>query len=236
MLYFPQTRIELTVERPLVAGTTVNAEGCALVGSMTAGVFGVKPATGAGFPTERLAGVAINNPIQPLSLPFIETVTVSAAGLLVLSNTPIGGSIFVTNAAGTQITSVGSNPTSGQYMADGVLANALDTNVSNAGQSFTVSYRYSPTVMQAMMLQGNVLPGGPAGAYLGQVGLITRGDVFTSEFDTSANWSTAVGVTLAANGVFTATATAANAIDGVQIIQLPTVGSAYLGLSINVPN
>jgi hypothetical protein len=234
MLYFPQTRPELTVERPLQAGVTVNAEGCALVGNIVGGVYGLKPSAGG---ETSLAGVAINTPIQPLSLPFIETLVVSAAGQVVLSNTPVGGSIYVINATtGSALTPVASAPTASQYMLDGTNVNALDTNTSNSGVSLTVAYRYSPTVQQAMQLQGNVLPGGPAGAYLGQVGVITRGDIYTSEFDTSVSWTSAVGVTLEANGLFGPANTAGAAVSGVQIISLPSTGSAYLGLFVNVPN
>ncbi len=234
MLYFPQTRIELTVERPVVAGVTINAEGAALAGVFAAGVYGVQPSTGT---NDIFAGVAVNQPIQPSTLPFIEEVIVSTTGVIQLSYVPISGTVYVYNTAtGVALTNAASAPTSGQWMYDATNTSALDTNVSNSGVTLTVAYRYSPTVLQAMGMQGMVLPGGPAGAYLGQVGVITRGDVYTSEFDTSADWATAVGVVLQANGHFGATAVAANAIQGVQIIQQPSAGSAYLGLFVNVPN
>lgn len=240
MLYFPQSRIELTVERALVAGAVVNAEGAALAGLISAGAYGVQPTTGT---NDIFAGVAINTPINPVSLPYLQTVIVPANGIVQLNYLPIAGSILVMQG-GTAFTQAAGGTaqsalTATQWVADAGNTGssfAIDVNVSNAGTTLVVAFRYSPTVMQAMMLQGMVLPGGPAGAYLGQVGVVTRGDVFTSEFDTSANWSTAVGVTLEANGLFGAATTAANAIHGASIIALPSSSSAYLGLYINVPN
>ena len=60
MLYFPQTRIELSVERPLVAGAVINAEGAALAGVNSASGYGVQSTTGT---NDVFAGVAINNPM-----------------------------------------------------------------------------------------------------------------------------------------------------------------------------
>ncbi len=236
MLYFPQTRIELTVERPLLPGVTVNAEGAALAGLISAGAYGVQPSTGT---NDIFAGIAVNSPINPVSLPYVQTVVVPANGIIPLAFAPISGTVLVMNGAtaftqaanGTAQTAL----TATQWVNDATYPATIDVLAANSGATLTISYRYSPTVMQAMELQGMVLPGGPAGAYLGQIGVITRGDVYTSEFDTSANWSTAVGVTLEAGGLFGAAATAAAAVPGVQIIALPSSTSAYLGLFINAP-
>ena len=59
MLYFPQTRIELSIERPLLPGVTVNAEGSALSGIISAGAYGVQPTTGT---ADIFAGVAVEIP------------------------------------------------------------------------------------------------------------------------------------------------------------------------------
>ncbi len=238
MLYFPQSRIELTVERPLVPGAVINAEGAALAGAFSGGAYGVQNTTGT---NDVFAGVSINNPIQVLTAPFIEQLTVPADGVVQLSYTPIGGSMSVVDANTNAVlsltaTAAASALTANQYQADATNPAAIDLNTSNSGRVINVAYRYAPTVLQSMNLQGMVLPGGPAGAFLGQIGVITRGDVFTSEFDTSANWGAAVGVTLEANGLFGAATTLANAIKGAQLIQVPTVGSAYLGVFVNVPN
>ena len=236
MLYFPQTRIELSIERPLLPCVTVNAEGSALSGIISAGAYGVQPTTGT---ADIFAGVAVNSPINPLNLPFIDTIVVPATGIVQLSYTPIPGTMLVMNGSTpfTQATNgTAQSALTATQWVNGSVPGQILVNVSNSAATLSVAYRYAPTVMQAMMLQGMVLPGGPAGAFLGQVGVITRGDVYTSEFDTSANWSTAVGVTLEANGLFGAASTAATAIPGAQIIALPSHSSAYLGLYINVPN
>lgn len=238
MLYFPQSRIELTVERPLAPGAVINAEGSALAGVITAGSYGVKNTTGT---NDIFAGIAINNPINPVTLPYFETDVVPANGILPLAFLPNTGTLLViNNVTGLALTLVAtglqSSLTVTQFQIDGTNPAALDFDPALSGTSVTVSYRYNPTVMQSMFMQGMQLPGGPAGAYLGQIGVITRGDAYTSEFDTSANWATAVGVTLEANGLFGAAATAATAVPGIQLLALPSSSSAYLGLFINAPH
>lgn len=238
MLYFPQTRIELTVSRPLAPGAVINAEGAALTGVITAGTYGVKNATGTS--ADQFAGVAVDTPIQPLTLPYVETNVVPSNGVVQLSFTPNTGTLLViNNSTGAAMSLVTTGPASAltatEYQVDATNPAALDFATSNSGVSMTVYYRYNPTVMQGMFMQGMQLPGGPSGAYLGEVGVITRGDVYTTEFDTSFNWSTAVGVVLEAGGLFTGTTSAASALAGVQILTLPQAGSAYLGLFINAP-
>ncbi len=129
MLYFPQTRIELSVERPLVAGAVINAEGAALAGVNSASGYGVQSTTGT---NDVFAGVAINNPINPVSLPFVETLVVPATGILPLSNVPIAGTIAVfnasTNAAFTQASNgtAQSALTGTQFIPDTTYTNSLD--------------------------------------------------------------------------------------------------------------
>jgi hypothetical protein len=46
MLYFPQTSIEISRERPVALGSQITAEGAALVAATVGGQFGVKQSTG----------------------------------------------------------------------------------------------------------------------------------------------------------------------------------------------
>ena len=81
MIYFPQTKGYISKEVPLLAGAAVTAEGQALVGVTSGGVYGAKVSTGAA--SEVFLGIAISQQISLTSVPKIELVTVPA-GLLAL--------------------------------------------------------------------------------------------------------------------------------------------------------
>jgi hypothetical protein len=229
MLYFPQTRIELSVERPVAQGSQITAEGAALVGVLVAGLFGVRQS--AGVAGERLHGVSINSVTALTQVPKLEEAVLGNTNAIVVGAEPIGGSVRV--VVGTTVLTAGATASPTQYAISPTNPRQFLFDASFQGQAVSIAYAYAPTLAQAMALQGNVLPGGPAGQYLGQVGVITRGDVYTDQWDTAADWSTAVGVTLAAGGKFAPTANVANALEGVQIIELPSAARSFLGLSIN---
>lgn len=229
MLYFPQTRIENSVERPVAQGSQITAEGAALVGALVTGIFGVRQSSGASG--ERLHGVSINSVTSMTQVPRIEEAVLGNTNSIILGAEAIGGSPRV--VVGTTVLTAGPAASATQYAVDPTNARRFLFDASFQAQLVTIAYAYAPTLAQAMALQGNVLPGGPAGQYLGQVGVITRGDVYTDQWDTAADWSTAVGVALGANGKFVPVAAIANAIEGVTILELPSAARSFLGLSIN---
>lgn len=230
MLYFPSTRIELSLERPVASGVIIDAEGMGAVADYTGGVFGVKPSTGAAG--DRFVGVTINRVIDPLSRPYLEAGSVASAAAL-LAFAPIPGTLRVVNVStNTAFTVVGGAPNAGEVQIDGTNPKKLNFNAADNGVAFVTSYKFALTVAQSIASQGMQDPGGPAGRYLGQVGLITRGDVFTDQFDTLADWSvTSPTLKLGANGQFTQGGSGAT-IPG-YIIAIPTVGAALLGFHVN---
>lgn len=229
MLYFPQTRIEHSVERTVAQGSQINAEGAALVRVTIGGAIGVKQSTGAAG--ERLTGVSINSVTNLTQVPSIQEAVLGNTNAIVLGAEPIPGTIRV--VADNNPLTAGASAGSTAYAVDSTNPRRLILDASFQGKKIVVVYQYAPTLAQAMALQGNILPGGPAGQYLGQVGVVTRGDVYTDQWDTAADWSSAVGVVLAANGRFGPAATLAAALQGVEILELPTAARSYLGLTIN---
>jgi hypothetical protein len=226
MLSFPQTKVFQSIERAVAAGFTIDQEGKALTWTSVSGVSGVRKSAGTG--TEVFAGVALNMLYLPVEVPFSERLT-QASLAITLSNTPLGGTLRVYNVTTATVFTAGNGTDANTYSLSGVTATLP---VANNGNVFLVSYRFAPTVAQAQAFWGNVHPGGPAGAYLGQIGVIQKGDVFTTEYDTAVDWTVAAPVVrLGANGVFT-TAGSGTILSNVTVIQAPDLGVGALGLEI----
>lgn len=179
MISRPLTRVVNSTEMAVAPGAVILAEGQALVRSLGATSAGVLPSTGTA--TDFFQGFAFAGtsayPFPEQYTNKIETFLVPSTGIVVLSETPIAGQVFVLDTT----TNTGSTPTPVGKTISGL----------TAGDTVVVTYKYSMTVVQAMALFGNVQPGGYAGAYVGQIGVITRGFVMTSEFDSSKNWAVA---------------------------------------------
>jgi hypothetical protein len=225
--YLPNTRMA-DLEDVLVApGAVILAESQALVVAAGAMSQGVMPATGTA--SDIFAGFAIAG---TSALPFPEAYTnkveqfvVPTGGMITLSEMPVSGQVFVldttTNTAVTGFTVSGAN-----------------VSGLTVGDTVAVTYKYAMSIIQERALYGDVQPGGYVGAYVGQIGLVTRGDVWITEFNASANWSMAgtAGnmICLAANGQLTLgtpnTGSAGNALSNVIVTGIPSMTIPYLGL------
>jgi len=92
------------------------------------------------------------------------------------------------------------------------------------------------SVVQMRALYGDIQPGGYVGSYVGQIGVIKRGDVWVTEFDASANWAATPSVWLAPNGqitTFSNKGVAAVQIPNCIVTGVPNMTIPYLGLSFS---
>lgn len=221
MIYGPYSKYIDSAEAMVAPGAVIDAEGLVLVRAAGAQAAGVMPSTGG--TAELFAGFSVAG---TSAAPFMEgfankqeTLTVPATGTVTLQFAPVANQTFVfdlsTNTAVATPTVSGKNVTG--------LA---------AGDDVVITYKYQLSVVQARSLQGDVQPGGYSGAYIGQIGCIKRGLVYTSEFDASKNWAAATSVKAAAGGQVTdqtGTGIALNA----QIIAVPTSEVSFLGLEFS---
>lgn len=231
MLLFQDSKIVQSVEQPVVIGSTITAEGQALVAAYASGVYGVKPSTGAAG--EQFVGVAFSQQMTPLYLPNFESLTVNATTYQVtLAYTPAAGTLRIVNASGTVQTAGDPTTTANTYSITG---NVVTFHSGQAGVVMTISYRYSPTTVQARSVQGDIPAGGSAGLTLNSVGVVTQGSIVTSEYDTSVNWGTgaAIIVTLGANGLFTIGGSG-TVVPNAYVTKVPSAGDPYLGLHFAV--
>lgn len=232
MLHFELSKLLQTIERPVAAGATVTQEGSALVWDAVNG--GVKPSTGAAG--EIFAGVSFSQQMTPLQFPQYDSLTATAPAsgqpTVTTSYTPLAGTIRVYDVTtGTVQTAGTPATTANQYSISG---GVVTLNAAQAGHTIEVSYRYAPTTYQVLAIQGNIPPGGSSALTLNSTGVVIWGDVVTTEFDTSVDWtsvSESTPVTLGANGLFTIGGSG-TPLTSAYVTQLPTSGSMQQGLSL----
>ena len=229
MLNFSKMRISRSVERPVAQGYSVTAEGQVLVAEEVNGEFGVRSSTGGAG--EQFVGVAIEHPMSVFSAPNVEDVTVPAAAPyeLKMSKVASAGTERVT-INGTDLT-LGSAANAGEYeiaTVDGI--SVVTVNAAQAGLTGSVGYKYVPTTTEVRVFQSDPFPGSLAAEITGSVAVIEVGDIFTSEYDSTQDWSGTPVVTLGANGQFTIGGSG-TVVDAV-VIQKPTSADPFLGLRI----
>ena len=226
MLDFSRTQIVESRDFPVQTGFTITAEGQAIsTDYTTAGVVGVRPT--AGDATDTFLGMSISQQLTITEFP--EIVEFTSTGSYTLPHTPIGGSILVWNVTGSVAITYNAGATAGTYNITG---NVLTFNVAQAGNSIRVSYRYVPTVLEMLTLQGDIPAGGAANLLLGTMGVILKGQIATSYFDTSVNWQVATPVLkLGAAGRLTVSGSG-NTVTGAVIISVPTAADSYLVFEI----
>ena len=224
MIYGPLSKYPDSAEAAVAPGVVILAEGLALVRAAGAQSAGVLPSTGAG--TDVFAGFSLaGTSAAPFSEGFsnkVESFTVPAGGAVTLQFTPVAGQVFVYNN------------TTGAAVGSPVVSGSQVTTLP-VGNSVTVTYKYSLSVVQARALYGDIQPGGYSGAYIGQIGLIKRGLIYTSEYDSSVDWTAATAVKLAAGGILTNQTGTGVAIANALIVATPGVDVPYLGIEFSAP-
>lgn len=235
-MYLPFGKFEQSIEMLQAPGASFTAEGQAVVRQAGASQLGVLPSTGQA--SDIFCGFAIAGtsalPFPEPSYSKVENFLVPATGAVTLSVTPtssadVGVYDLTTSTAVTTFTVTG-NRVSGL----------------TAGDQVAVTYKYELSAVQRRALFGDVQPGGYVGDTVGQIGVVTRGTVYTSEFDHHADWTkfdtpttgTNKFVMIAgANGQITLvdSATATGAVIPGYIVSLPSQDIPFLGISFSAP-
>ena len=226
MLQFQQSRFTKMLSERLATGTVLSEEGQALVAQKENGELVVVPSTGVAG--ELFAGISIIRNAPPAAVPVVEDDIASADGFS-MTRTAIAGQLLV-KVAGVPATIVTGTPAvAGEVQINGT------TVVYHAGdysKTVVFQYLYSPTVEEARTILGDAPYGGFAANLIGRVTVVKQGQVATSFFDASADWTSALQVELGANGKFIPAV--ADPIPGVMVKNSPNVGAPFLVLELNV--
>lgn len=233
MLLLNQTRIHASTERKLSAGAVLKSEGAALVATYEDNELRVKPSEGKA--DEVFVGVAISAIASVTVAPKVEELVINKDNATVeLARLPITDKDIAVKVDGTSI-EVGTTTTVDATHAK-LEKLKLTFDDSLKGKTAVITYRFSPNAEELYVVQGEQRPGVHVATALGQTGVITAGEVLTSEFDVAADWTPKangqIEVRLGANGLFTTkgTGTKLNAV----VTRLPVAGSPYLGLQFHV--
>lgn len=229
MLQLANTRFGSTFHREVATGVTITTEGVALVYVMEGGKSKVRPSTGAAG--EVFAGFSLSRNSQSTRLTEELEVKVPATAPFVvnLPHAPVDGQIRVGTLA--PVAEAGDAPAAGEFSLTG---KALTLNAALAGQVLRVSLAFAPTFQEAMAATGNDPVGGLPSTALGVIGVIKEGDVFTDQYDVTAEWKAdgaPQDVYLGANGLLT-TKTGGTKVGAVTILNVPSVGAGFLGVSV----
>lgn len=232
MLLLNQTRIHASTERKLSAGAVLKSEGAALVATYEDNELRVKPSEGTA--DEVFVGVAISAIASVTVAPKVEELVINKDNATVeLARLPITDKDIAVKVDGKSI-EVGTTTVDATHAKLEKLKLTFGDTLK--GKTAVVTYRFSPNAEELYVVQGEQRPGVHVTTALGQTGVITAGEVLTSEFDVAADWTPKangqIEVRLGANGLFTTTGTGTklNAV----VTRLPVAGSPYLGLQFHV--
>lgn len=223
MIYFPFTKGVDSSESKVAPGAIINAEGIALVRVNGAQADGVQPSTGNG--TDLFVGFSVaGTTAAPFPEGFfnkVETLIVPASGAVTLQFAPVTGQTAVFNI------------TTNAPVATPTVVGKQVTGLAT-GSEVRITYKYVLSVVAARAIYGDVGPGGYSGAYVGQIGVMRRGVIYTAEYDASVNWAAATAVKLDAGGLVTDQTGSGVAINA-RIIAVPGDEVPYLGLEFSAP-
>ncbi len=228
MLQQRTTRIVRTRHNPVVSGEIINEEGMALVYVKEDGVTKVKKS--AGDAGEIFAGVSLSRNSPPSILPLVQEEAIPAGLTVQLARTPVTGQLLV-KVAGVQVT-VGSTAPA-DATAVQLTGSTLTFFAGEAGKEVSAQFLYTPTVIEARTVIGDVNIGGLSSTAQGVIGTLHDAEFGTNMYDAGADWAAAFYVKTAAGGTFTV-GTAADHTPGVIVKEAPSAANPFLVLAVQV--
>jgi len=225
MLQLRETRVVYTGHEAVATGVVINEEGIALAYVKENGATKVQPCTGVAG--EIFAGVSLSRNAPPAALPMVNEGIIAADGTFEMGRVPNAGQLLV-KVGGTAFTIVTTDPSVEEVKVTG---STLQFQVAEAGNQVFAQMVYTPTVIEARTIVGNIPAAGiPQTDTIGTLKDATFG---TNYFDAAVDWSDALYVKLGPNGTLTK-GTAADGIPNAIVKNSPSPASPFLVVSIRV--
>lgn len=218
-------------ERAVAPGASITEEGQLLMYVDAGdGTLAVQPSAGAG--TDRVAGFAITDALKYVTQTVVEVVTVPAGGGTVSlrqNNLVAANTRAVASTTGV-LTAVGGAPAAGEFQM-AIVAGTITFNVAQAGETVTVTYRYTPTLDEALATWHERSINNRAQDYFSSVGVgCMEGEIFTTMYDTTQAYAVGNVVNSGAGGLVT---TAAGGVAIGIVSQVPSVSDGRLGVKFS---
>lgn len=225
------SKIELSMSIPAISTETSIKSGSGVILKMEGGV--AKASNGSASTAELFLGVAMTEFVLPSIGVFAETIKAPAGGgTVTLTKTPVGGATavrFVQVGGSLDVAGQAGAASSGEVQVVGAVATF---NTAEGNKIFKVVYRYNLTVAEAEYLWGSGVAGNSANAMTHTMSVITKGIVWTDQFDTGADWyaDNIKDICVLAGGLFGRGANGAPTT--LKVAEVPTVEKPFLGLIV----
>lgn len=235
MINLQATRILKTGFAPLAAGVHIEDEGQALVSVKEDGERRVRPSTGAA--DEIFAGFQYSRAVPPHLVPKVEEFKIakldgSAVATFSSVRTPVAGKLLV-RIGNVVVTDIGSDAEAPD--AAGKVNRVKDVfyfNDADLGKFAEVQYHYEPTVTEAQQITGDAPHGGHPGNAQRQASYLLVGEIATSHFDSSVDWSNVLQPRLGPNGLLTTGGTG-TLLTNVTVLNSPSSQDEFLRLEVH---
>lgn len=225
MLLLRETRVVTSKHEPVATGAVLREEGVVLAYVKEDGTTKVQPCTGVAG--EIFAGVNIARNAPPGVLPMVNEGNIAADGTFELSRAPIAGQLLV-KVDGVKFDVVTGAPGAGEVQID---STSLVFPVSEANKSLFAQLMYTPTVIEASTIVGNIPAAGIPQS--DTVGVLKEAQIGTNFFDAAVDWSDAMYVKLAAGGMFTK-GTIGDHVPNVVVKNSPSSSTPFLVVNMNI--
>lgn len=241
------SHFSLNLQKDVAAGQLVDREGTVLRSVLENGEEKVQLADGSAA-NYRVAGFAISDNETIGVIPMVEEAVIPANPgpyTIQLKYTSLVGT--APNSAvrvyditdDTDLTETASlSPGAGQFNPN-VATGLLTFNVAEESHAIRVFYRANLTVAQAKLKYFERFVNNTAGQFYNTVVVGSgTGEVFTAEYDTNVDWTTAwpagtADILTGPNGILTIGG-GGTPIPGAKVIHVPNVDNAMLGISFNL--
>jgi hypothetical protein len=231
MFDLKRTHMDATLKRSLAAGTIVSQEGvlvCAVIED------GVEKAAIVAAPagTEKVIGFTKTADSQPARTSNVEEVKVPSAGSYTaqLSKTNIvSGRVRAAIGASALTVITSGVPASGEVLVN-LSTGALTFHADQAGAKVKFTYLYDMTIVQSKQMFGERhINNRDLHSEFGEIELGSGyGELYTDQFDASADWSASGAIKLGANGILTKSGSGPTL--NLTVVSVPTAELPLLGV------
>ena len=230
MLFQNATEIVQTQEADLLPGEVIHEEGVALVWVREGGNSFLRLSTGA--QGESFAGFALSRSMPPSHMNRVEEFVIDATKKFTASRLPDAGAMLV-KIDGTKATQEANAAPSAEGIV-GVQGADLYFHADDIGKKVRIQYAYELTVTEARSYTADAPIGGLASNVEGRIGYIKLGNIATSMFDPTADWTAdnVLHPTLGPNGLLTVGGNGTE-LKGCIIKQAPTTERGYLVIEMS---